>query len=188
MNCEQTGGLIMKYFDGELSNTETELLNEHLKLCECCGQEFEALKGILDPVCGSEIIEPPENFEVSVMKRITDYELLRKKKRDMLLAILYSSFTTGLVTMGLIIYYLINNVHINGFIHQPGTFSDILGNISALTVKCHIFLNGILGGLFKVFTIFVKSCYSAFVLITGMTIMAYSFFKSRPKSREESAG
>lgn len=188
MNCERTGGLIMKYFDGEMSVSETDQMNEHLKQCESCSQEFEALKGIFDPVYNNVTIEPPENFEASVMRRIASYELLKKKKRDMLVAILYSSFTIGIVTLVLVISYVTSNVDINSFVRHLGAFSGTVENIIGFAVKYYVFLSGIVGGLLKVFIALAKTYYSLFVLMTGALIMSYSMIKSQPKHKEEGAG
>ncbi len=47
MQCKQINNHMMKYFDGNISELETEQLMRHLQKCTICADEFEVLREAL---------------------------------------------------------------------------------------------------------------------------------------------
>lgn len=70
MQCKEINNLIMKYFDGHISELEYEMIIKHNEKCTDCALEFRILK---DAICTLEElpeVEVPEGFESRVMEGI----------------------------------------------------------------------------------------------------------------------
>ncbi|MDP4180033.1 MAG: hypothetical protein Q8942_02955 [Bacillota bacterium] len=110
MSCEKYSPLIMKYFDGNIADTDKDSLLEHLNICHVCSEEFNSLKEIfncLEEDDKDSIVEPPLNFEASVMDKVRLYEEQRRKKIERLLIIIYgTSFAIlGVISVLAVIYF-----------------------------------------------------------------------------------
>lgn len=70
MQCNEISGLMMKYLDGDISETELKALEKHNLSCISCNNEFEALKKAVSLVEALPDIDPPYDFEAKVMERI----------------------------------------------------------------------------------------------------------------------
>lgn len=94
MNCNQSNEYIMKYLDGELSDSEHAELIHHINKCNVCCAEFQEYDSIVKSLEEDKGIEPPDDFEITVMSRINlmdDYQKI-KKKRSLFFYIFYQVF------------------------------------------------------------------------------------------------
>ena len=99
MNCSQAYNYMMKYFDGELNNEEHAKLIHHINKCSQCCAEFQEYSSIVKVLEEDTEIEPPENFEMTVMSKIRSIEINTAPRRENRLLAL--SFLSGvfLLTM-----------------------------------------------------------------------------------------
>ena len=104
MSCEMSKNYMMKYFDGELSETEEAQLKQHLESCCGCREEFRSLRDILAAVEGQANTEPepPSDFEARVMVQVDEIEKKRREKNSRLLVLLYNGATLLSIVMLLI--------------------------------------------------------------------------------------
>lgn len=70
MQCKEISNLIMKYFDGNISELEREMIIKHNVKCSNCAKEFTVLKEAINTLEEFPEIEVPVGFESMVMKRI----------------------------------------------------------------------------------------------------------------------
>jgi len=70
MQCKEINNLVMKYFDGNISELEREMIIKHNEKCSNCAQEFAALREALNTLEELPELEVPAGFESMVMKGI----------------------------------------------------------------------------------------------------------------------
>lgn len=101
MNCIQSNEYMMKYLDGELIDSEHAELIHHINKCSVCCAEFQEYNSIVKSLEEDKGIEPPDDFEITVMRRISlmdDYKKLKKEKNLILLYFLSSIlFSLGII-------------------------------------------------------------------------------------------
>lgn len=67
MQCKEINNLVMKYFDGNISELEREIILKHNEKCCSCAEEFEILRSAIDTLEEFPDIEVPVGFEARVM-------------------------------------------------------------------------------------------------------------------------
>lgn len=70
MQCQEINSLVMKYFDGNISELEREMIIKHNEKCNRCAEEFGILRKAIDTLEKLPEIEVPAGFESRVMKGI----------------------------------------------------------------------------------------------------------------------
>lgn len=70
MDCEKLKENIALYIDEELDEIEMKEVQQHIKQCEQCKNEFEQLLDVINDLKALPQIELPENFHNELMKRI----------------------------------------------------------------------------------------------------------------------
>lgn len=80
MNCNEACDYMMKYLDGELDNSEYVKLIHHINKCSRCCAEFQEYNNIIKVLEEDKGIEPPDDFEMAVMNRITLLESNKKSR------------------------------------------------------------------------------------------------------------
>ena len=70
MQCKEINSLVMKYFDGNISELEREMIIKHNDKCSGCAEEFAVLREALDILEKFPEIEVPVGFESRVMEGI----------------------------------------------------------------------------------------------------------------------
>jgi len=70
MNCSKAHKLISPYIDGELSEREVSVLENHLKVCPNCWTEVEEMKGLHKLFVNTEKFEAPYGFHTRVMGNV----------------------------------------------------------------------------------------------------------------------
>lgn len=116
MNCETANELMMKYLDHEINDIEEAQLLQHLKSCKACSEEFRCMKEAFALLGSAEEIEPPEDFEIKVMERISALEAPGKQLYQLLPAVLYNVAAVVSIALLLIFVFDIRNVDFAGII------------------------------------------------------------------------
>ncbi len=70
MQCKHINSLVMKYFDGNISELEREIIIKHNDKCNRCAEEFAVLREAIDTLEEFTEIEVPVGFELKVMEGI----------------------------------------------------------------------------------------------------------------------
>ncbi|MCR4436218.1 MAG: zf-HC2 domain-containing protein [Clostridiales bacterium] len=96
MNCKASQDYMMKYFDGCGNDIESAQFKQHLKTCKNCSEEFENLNEAFNFLTQDNGVEPPLDFEANVMKKIDSMEMVRRKRTERTLILLYWAATLAL--------------------------------------------------------------------------------------------
>ncbi|MDP4092480.1 MAG: zf-HC2 domain-containing protein [Bacillota bacterium] len=96
MNCIMSEEYIMKYFDGNINDIEQAQLKQHIKTCKSCHESFNSMSEIFGLIREEADIEPPVNFEASVMQKLRTFEENRKIRRERILFAIYALVTVAL--------------------------------------------------------------------------------------------
>ncbi len=70
MQCMEISNLVMKYFDGNISELEREMIIKHNEKCSSCAEEFGMLRQAIDTLEELPELEVPVGFEARVMEGI----------------------------------------------------------------------------------------------------------------------
>lgn len=70
MQCKEISNLVMKYFDGNISELEREIIIRHNEKCCSCAEEFALLRNAIDTLEELPELEVPVGFESRVMEGI----------------------------------------------------------------------------------------------------------------------
>lgn len=84
MQCKQIDDLMMKYFDGNISELEMEQLMRHLQKCKACADEFEVLREALFEIEELPDIEPPAELTANIMTAVQSQKHLQISKRQVI--------------------------------------------------------------------------------------------------------
>ncbi len=74
MHCKEISDLVMKYFDGNISELEREMIIRHNESCSSCAEEFTVLREAMDALEDFSEIEVPTGFESRVMEEIRTWK------------------------------------------------------------------------------------------------------------------
>lgn len=84
MQCKQISDLMMKYFDGNISELELEQLLRHNQKCPDCAEEFEVLKDAIYEVEMLPDIEPPIELTANIMAAVANQKHLNVNARQLI--------------------------------------------------------------------------------------------------------
>lgn len=173
MNCKLSDEYMMKYFDGELNDIENAQLRQHMKTCKRCSQEFGGLDEIVKMLETDSLIEPPEDFEMKVMEKISTLEVSRSKATSRGLVLLYN-FTT-LVSVVLLLVFVAGLKEINLF-GAFSSFSDFTAGIYAFATDAFNMVWGIVKAFIQVAVILVKTYYYVFITLLALLLAVQKTF------------
>lgn len=164
MYCKQANHHMMKYFDGTVSEIENAKFREHLSLCEKCREDFEQLSYVLSDVEKQIIIEPPQDFEENIIKKLLHMETVKKNRKMKLRTYLYNIaaiFAVAIITV-LIISFRIT------------ILQELPGRITTL----YHFISGKLSGMFNNFQLDHSSVINKVqpILISYIENLKYYFY------------
>lgn len=128
MNCKQSCDYMMKYLDGELSDSEHSQLIHHINKCNQCCAEFQEYNSIIKALEEDKGIEPPENFEIKVMNKIRLIDNSVKLRREKRLVLLYF-LSSIILSMGIIICSVFFKDYILEFMKYAGIPTGITYSI-----------------------------------------------------------
>ncbi|MDF2521656.1 MAG: hypothetical protein K0R84_2284 [Clostridia bacterium] len=84
MQCKQIDELMMKYFDGNISELEMEQLTRHHQKCKTCSEEFEVLREALFEIEELPDIEPPAELTVKIMTAVQSQKQFQLNKKQLI--------------------------------------------------------------------------------------------------------
>jgi hypothetical protein len=70
MNCKRTIHMIQQYFDGELTQLERAVFDEHVNACGECGREVKAYRGVFSLLGELDHADVPAHFDDAVIARV----------------------------------------------------------------------------------------------------------------------
>jgi predicted anti-sigma-YlaC factor YlaD len=155
MQCKEINDLVMKYFDGIISELEREMIIKHNEKCSSCAEEFALLREAIETIEILPEIEAPAGFELKVMQSIKNqgaYYTNPKIVALWLISILgLMVFAWNMVTF-VAIPLLVNsgiliaaqNVIIYGLNFVSGILSDLIVTISVFFGKILVMRNVLL--------------------------------------------
>ncbi len=152
MQCKEVNSLVMKYFDGNISELETEMIIKHNERCSCCAEEFALLRDALGALSELPEIEVPYGFTIKVMEGV---RARGKQMADTKTAALWLVSALGVIIFGwnILVCAIIpfikesgaliafNNLIIYGFNLISGILGEVLITVSVLLGKVLIFRN-----------------------------------------------
>lgn len=155
MQCKEINSLVMKYFDGNISELEREMVIKHNEKCSSCAEEFLVLREAIDTLEEFPEIEVPVGFESMVMERIKTqraYFTNPKIVAFWLISVLgLMIFAWNMVTFVAIPFVMesgiliaAQNVLIYGMNIASGVLSNLLVTISVLLGKILVVRNVLL--------------------------------------------
>jgi len=169
VQCKEINSLVMKYFDGNISELEREMIIKHNEKCCSCAEEFAVLRDAIDALEDFPEIEVPVGFEARVMEGIKSQKAYSMNPRIVavwLISILgLMVFAWNMVAYMVIPFVLESgmliaayNVIIYGINIISGILSELLVNVSVLLGKLLVLRNVLLRDY-----------------ITGVTMLVMSF-------------
>lgn len=133
MNCNQSNDFMMKYLDGELKDSEYSQLMHHINKCSFCCTEFQAYNSMVKSLEKDNVIEPPEDFEINVMRKINlmDEAIKLKKEKKLILIYFLSSivFTLGIIVCAVFLRGYI--LEVMKFLRIPASITYIVYGVLA---------------------------------------------------------
>ena len=78
-NCQDIGLLMSLALDQSLAQVETRGLEEHLKRCPACQEEWEAMQRISRLFADAPLMGPPPGFADRVMQRVAQRQARRRR-------------------------------------------------------------------------------------------------------------
>ncbi len=74
MHCKEISNLVMKYFDGNISELEREMIIRHNESCSSCAEEFTVLREAMDTLEDFSEIDVPIGFQAGIMEEIRTWK------------------------------------------------------------------------------------------------------------------
>mgnify|MGYP000889325232 CR=1 FL=1 len=169
MNCETSRDLIIKYFDGELSDVEEAQLKQHFKSCQSCREEFDTTKEIMNELEMQVGIEPPSDFEAKVMKKVDEIAAKRKERSERILVLLYNAATLLSIVLLLVFVADMKQVSLSAAFEKLQVYFNSFSTVTSAIFGVVQDIFGILGSALKVvfevaFSI-VKTYYYVFIAL-----------------------
>lgn len=75
MNCQKIKKLLNPYIDQALDQETTQQVEEHLKSCSACRQEYQRLKKIVTSLNSTSLQTVPETFTQNIMAKISQEKI-----------------------------------------------------------------------------------------------------------------
>lgn len=174
MSCEMSKNYMMKYFDGELSETEEAQLKQHLENCRGCREEFNSMRDILAAVEGQPNPEPPSDFEARVMVGVNEIEKKRREKNSKLLVFLYNGAILLSIVMLLIFVADMKQISLFAAFEKISGYFDSFSSVTSAVLGVIRDIFGLIGSALYVvievaFSV-VKSYYYVFMALAVLLI------------------
>jgi predicted anti-sigma-YlaC factor YlaD len=176
LKCEKYEGLLMRYFDHDLSEHEQEKLDQHLDSCSNCRLLFLQLSGIMDALENTKPAEPEPYLERLVMDRIMSLPAQPDNNTQYSLTMLVYGLAAGIVA--LLLWAISLTVQDSGFLDLIQVGKQYLDVFSGFMVDLQIVYQ-ILAGLFpsEMFSLFlaIQFIFIASVLMLAFVVMKTAF-------------
>lgn len=185
MDCSMSDMLIMKYMDGEITESEAMLLNEHILQCEACRKEFYLFDRMTKGFESLPEIEAPEGFEMAVMAKIEalDYNYaksgysIERKILGVMLGV-FSVAVAGGVALFVFREPILNSAF--GGLLPPeayGKLADMSGFISEFGYMCKDMFSNVLASANRASALFMGVV--GLLVIAVAALQGYILYKKR---------
>lgn len=134
MSCQLINDYMMQYFDKELNDINKAKMKQHIKTCVKCRTQFNDLSMIFNTLESSESIEPPDDFEAQVMKKIASYKASKKERNSNIAALLYNiAITLAIILLTAFVTNFSSFISFSGvFLSVSETIWDIFRFVSSM--------------------------------------------------------
>lgn len=181
MNCQISQEYMMRYFDKEINDIEQAQLRQHLKSCNTCSESFESLSNVLKMVEAEGSVEPPEDFEACIMKKLSTNETLHKRRVE---RILFAIYWLATVALGILMFVVILNVReeLLKSLQPTADSSGVMTVLYFIVQKFYGALDLLMSGFEKIRSVFSSMyIYLAAALTVAYLITKPSIFKLKNK-------
>jgi len=175
---------MMKYFDGNCTDSEYEALEKHICECSGCKEEFEKLSDIFTVLAEDGKLEPAADFEVKVMEKVNAISSACRTDRKYF-ALVYSIAAFIVSAVSIALFFEIRSMNIFEFIDRIYLFSAFISGMGMALGNIFHVLTGVIRGFLRIFleTVFtvVKNYYYIFTVILLMTLAIQKIIISSKK-------
>ncbi|MCX7612386.1 MAG: zf-HC2 domain-containing protein [Ignavibacterium sp.] len=137
MYCDEIKNLIIKYFDNDLSESESILLNQHLQTCQNCKTEFDEMEHFFSILQQekNELVESRESY----FNEIDALEIVNSKRRKRLFNFeLKPAFSLAVVVLiGFVLFFTIGKNNLTKFNEGDLTENEQISNTDDSTVTIY---------------------------------------------------
>lgn len=172
MNCEASKDNIMKYFDGELGDTELNQFKQHLKSCADCRDEFGSMEKVFKALEEKTEIEPPDDFEAAVMNKVAAIEKERKEKNAKRIVWLYNAATLLSIVLLLTFVADLKQISVFSAFEKIGEYFSSFSSVAAAVAGIVRDISGLLANallvIFDAAFSIIKSYYYIFIVLILM--------------------
>ncbi len=180
MNCEQANAHMMKYFDGELKETEKTQFMEHLEVCNACSMEFNCMSGIFSTLQTTGMADPPENFETNIMEKVNAIEKKRKERNARFLVALYNSAAIFSILLLVIFVADLDRMDLINAVNKAGgyftSFTDITDAVFGVVIDIFKLLGGVIAVIFQAIFSVVKTYSYVFAGLLALLVALQQLF------------
>ncbi|MDR1538703.1 MAG: DUF4349 domain-containing protein [Clostridiales bacterium] len=107
--CSDLEELIPQFIDGALDDEDKKRLEEHLETCEACKQSLLEMSSMIEALHGIPQIEPPMDFHIEVMKKISAET--KKDKKTLSFFSRLAAAAAGMAATLLVLSALVSAIH-----------------------------------------------------------------------------
>lgn len=167
MQCSEISGLMMKYLDKDISETELKTLERHNLSCKSCSMEFQGLKNAVNLVEALPDISPPYSLKTKVMERI-EREKYKQSSINLLIGTVgLFSFAYYIILFVMIPY--INNTGIIEMIYGYGSYG--LGVFTKYFTDIFVYAPIFVGNLIKLRNILIEDYMNVMLAFAGIAMI-----------------
>ncbi len=124
MKCLNAHKLISPYIDGELSEWDMRRLEDHMKVCHKCQEEFEEGKELHKLFANADNFKAPYGFHARVMANISS-----GKARGIPRIPVFARFAEAIVIIAVIAFGILSGrLVVKGY--QPDKARDVMASLS----------------------------------------------------------
>lgn len=180
MNCRLSSEYMMKSIDGNINDIENAQMRQHMKSCKVCSKEFKELNEIFAFLETESTVEPPQNFEIEVMKKIDMIEADRKRKSGRGLVFLYNLTAVVLIMLLVVFAAGLKEINVLNVIEQVGghftSVSNVLMALYNAAEGIYSVVSGMVVVLFEVAVTIFKAYYYIFITLLALLIAVQKMF------------
>ncbi|HVP35873.1 MAG TPA: zf-HC2 domain-containing protein [Terriglobales bacterium] len=122
MSCRKIRRSLSRYYKGELTTKEKELIDRHIQTCEECARETQGYKALNDAVSGLERFTPSSAFESKLQLKIREVPSAEKDSKAKSLFTVFPSLRWAFVPAAAVALALF--LILKGGFHKSQTISE----------------------------------------------------------------
>ena len=121
MSCRKIRRSLSRYYRGELSIKEKELIDQHILACEGCSREAQGYRALNDAIPGLDRITPSPVFESKLEQKIREFPSAEKEPKVKSLFTVFPSLRWALIPSAAVALALF--LVLKGGFHKSQTIS-----------------------------------------------------------------